>query len=255
MRIITWNVRSGNKKILKLITFALAQKPDILCLQEVPYKTLQYLQSLKDYHVSYTYDFQNKFYTDRNAYICTVSKIKPFRSKIIRYFHKFEKSLLNRLIYQILLHKLEQHDAIISTIKIRDTSYSIINARLSCAVGTEKRLEQFQQILDQIPARTIPIICGDLNIVDGRFGNWTTGWFRGFHLTDYKINERRTFELMLSKNNFNNIFFRKNTTVYKPIRLQFDHILIPKNLGVSHMEISKRSYGSDHKMLLVDIDV
>jgi len=255
MRIITWNVRWKNKRIPKLLAYALDQKPDIVCLQEVPYKSLHFLRSIKGYHLSFTYDFQNRFYTEKNAYICTLSKLKPFSTKKIQYFYKYGKSLMNKLLYQIILHNLEQHDAIALTLKRPEATYTIVNARLSCAVGTENRLEQFEYILSHIPKGTIPIICGDFNIVDGRIFNWMTGWFRGFRLVDYRINERKAFNLVVMKNYLINVFSRKNTTIYSPMRFQFDHILIPKYLQMTHKEISKKSYGSDHKMLLIDIKI
>lgn len=252
MRIITWNIYWANKKIRQLLEYALSHQPDIICLQEVPSHILPYLQSHSDYHLYSTVNFQNPN-RDKNSYICTLTRLPHAKAKEITYHDTYEPSLLNRIFYQTVHRHRELPNAILLHVFRNQKKYCIVNARLPCAVGIHTRLELFRMLLKKTH-NTSPIVCGDLNIIDGRIFNWISGWIRGFKRHDYRIHERKAFEMVVAKHKLVNIFYGMNTTIYRPARIQLDHILVPQHIRVLHKELSKRTFGSDHKMLLVDID-
>ena len=61
MKIVTWNVRYENKKKETGLKYVLSKDPDVICLQELPKKNLEWLkQNSSNYHLAYTKDMVNK---------------------------------------------------------------------------------------------------------------------------------------------------------------------------------------------------
>lgn len=254
MRIITWNIRKDNKKAQDAILFALSQNPDILCLQEVPQNILEYLRETPGYTVHASYDFISKN-PEKHGYTVTLTRLPVSDEREIPYDRNMNQSIMNRYLYEKLIHQVEQHNAILITIQTDKGLLHVVNTRLSCAVNTRSRLIEFQNMIERVPSDIPTIFCGDYNVVDSQLVNRVTGWVRGFKRPDYKLNERKEFEKLFNKHNLINIFRGRSTSLVNRPLLQFDHILIPKTVVVTHKELFKRRYGSDHKMLLVDIVV
>ncbi len=253
MRIITWNVRYDNKRTIEAVQSALEYKPDLLCLQEVPQQTLAWLRELQGYYVNASYDFTHLRNPNKNGYICTVTRVKPYDVSEVVYDKNTYSSLLSRVLYFMITHKIERHTALIIDINTPKGKLQIVNTRLSCAVGTSDRLLEFETMKQHIHYQEIPtIFCGDFNVVDSNWFNRITGWLRGFDSHDYKINERQAFESLYKDAHLVNVFHGQSTMFFRKPLLQLDHILTPKNAIVIHSEIAKDMYGSDHRMLLLD---
>lgn len=254
MRIITWNANSKNKKITKLIDYAFDKNPDVICFQELPYKTLQNITNNTNISTTFTQDFSNTD-VEHNGYICTLSKLKPTNVLTFEYFHKESRSVLNTLFYKKIMHNTEHHRALTTKLKLNGKNICITNVRLSTAIGIKERLLQLQTVLQNQSRDSINIICGDLNISDSKLFNATTGLVRGFTLQELFQDERKAVEKLCNQYNFVNIFNGNTTSMVPGMLLQFDHILIPMGVNVSHKAIEQNRFGSDHKMLLVDLDI
>jgi endonuclease/exonuclease/phosphatase family metal-dependent hydrolase len=166
------------------------------------------------------------------------------------YDAKKTSSILNSVVYNGFCRAQECHTALITTTRLPDgTHIRCVNARLSCAVGTTRRLQQFKTILKNTDQSIPTIYCGDFNIIDNRFFNLATGWARGFKKKDYLVDERRAFQKICDKHNITNIFKGNSTSIFKHPLLQLDHILIPPSLSVVKKFISRKRFGSDHRML------
>lgn len=253
MKIITWNVRRSNASVRLLIEHALSLSPDVICFQELPLSMLAHVKNT-GYDVSYTYDFISRK-NDKSGLICTLTKAKPVSRRVIEYSNVRSGSILNRLVYVGMTGSVEQHCAPIVVIKDdrTPTPIQIVNARLSCAVGTLERLAEFRTIVAHLDPKIPAILAGDFNIVDNWWFNLFTGWIRGFKLREYFLNERAEFERIVTANGYRNIFRKRSTTVTNRPILQFDHILIPGQATVVSHHVEKKRFGSDHRMLVADL--
>lgn len=252
MRVISWNIRKNNRRAKKAVDFALLQKPDVLCLQEVSLSILEYLREIPGYSHHASYDFISRN-PRKHGYTVTMTKFKTIDEMEIPYNQNPGKSLLNSVVYKKINRSIEQHNAIMITIKTEKKKLHIVNTRLSTAVNTRERLSEFYNLISRIPTDFPAIFCGDFNVSDSQIFNKLTGWFRGFKAPDYLINERNEFEILFKKYNLLNIFRGSSTSITNKPLLQFDHILIPPSFKVQNKQIFKKRYGSDHRMLFTEI--
>lgn len=254
MRIITWNVFLGNKrKIKRGIHYILSLKPDVVCLQEVSHTNMQWLSTIPGYIMNTCIESKHEYQPTKHMYICTLTKKKPMFVKHYRYDNALHNSILTRLYASVIRFK-EQHHVLVVRLTIKGKPVQVTNTRLSCAIGTFDRLQEFKTLVHKVKHRTIPTIyCGDFNVVDNKLFNRVTGWIRGFSHFDYLLDERSLFENFFEREHLVNIFRGKSTSfIHRPL-LQFDHILIPKQFPITNHVIIKKRYGSDHHILILEI--
>lgn len=254
MRIITWNVFVFNTKIKKLIDQALSYEPDILCFQELPDPYLPYLQAQKGYTVTHALDFTSPRprYT---GHIVILTKHPPVAQRIVEYSRVKGASLWERVFYRAIMRSTEKRLAPIVNISYGSHDIQITSARFSCAVGSKERLHEFSSLIKHLDRHKPAILCGDFNIIDDAVFKFITGWVRGFHLNEYFINERKAFEDIVKEYGYRNIFRNISTYITSIPRLQYDHILIPESWHVNYHTVEKKTVGSDHRMLLADIEL
>lgn len=251
MKIITWNVRIKNRRILSLIRHALSFAPDVLCLQEVPEFLLPELKKL-GYFLTYSYDFigKTKIHTGIN---CILTKQKPVSTQTVTYNTSLRPSIMTRVLYTTLRKITETHSAPIVHIRYGKKILQIASVRLSCAVGKSERIRSLTNLMAAMHTGHLPIICGDLNVLDPFLFNVLSGWLRGFTLRGYFSHERRDIERFFARMGLSNIFMGTATYITTIPRIQFDHILIPKNIYPTQSFIGKKLFGSDHRMLFAEI--
>jgi len=255
MRIVSWNVFFKNKKIKKGIRSILSLDPDVICLQEVPNNIMPWLSSLPGYTVSSCFDWKHKQKDTQHAYVCTLTKNKPVRVESHVYDNGFSNSLLTKA-YASILHNEEQHMVLVITLTVRGKRIQIANTRLSCAIGTHDRLQELQTLIKKTKRLSIPTIyCGDFNVIDNKLVNRLTGWMRGYKHLDYLLDERGAFEELYRKEKLINIFRGKSTTIVNRPIIQLDHILTPFIYPIISHELSRKRYGSDHKILFASIKI
>ncbi len=253
MRFITWNLRIGNKKAVYAADIALAKKPDVICFQEVSQSVLHHLRKVPGYSTHASYDFLSRD-PRKNGYTVTMLRYPVIDEMEIPYIDTACRSILDRIIYRMLGARIEQHNAIVITYDSPTGPSRVVNMRLSCAMSIRSRLSAFMELITHIPGGMPVIYCGDYNVVDSPLFTKLTGWLRGFTKFDYRINERQEFESLFSYLKCTNIFKGISTSVTKIPILQFDHILVPDTMRVVATEVSVRRYGSDHRMLVADIE-
>jgi len=254
MRIISWNVFVSNKKIKKGIHYILSLSPDVICLQEVPQRMMSYLRTRSGYSLSTCFDSKHHRTSKRHVYVCTLTRQKPISVTKHTYDNGFSNSFLTKA-YTSLLHIEEKHMVLVVTLTVRRKKIQIANTRLSCAIGTHDRLQEFTTLIQKTKRSTIPTIyCGDLNVADSKIFNRLTGWIRGFDHFDYLLDEREAFEKLYEKEGLTNIFRGTSTSITNRPLLQFDHILVPNFCTVEGNGLTRKRYGSDHKMLIADIN-
>jgi len=255
MRIISWNVFAGNKKIVRGIRFILSLHPDVICLQEVPQRIMPWIQTIPEYNVSSCFDSKHRHKSTKHIYVCTLTKKKPSRVTQHVYDNGFYNSLLTRL-YTSFLHVEEQHIVLVITLLVRGKRIQIANTRLSCAIGTHDRLGELTTLIQKTKRPVTPTIyCGDFNVVDNKIVNRLTGWMRGFTHLDYLLDERESFEKLYQQEKLINIFRGKSTSIVNHPLLQLDHILVPHSFPITGNALTRKRYGSDHRILIADIEV
>lgn len=253
MRIISWNVFVSNRKIKKGIRAILSLHPDVICLQEVPHHIMSWIAHIPGYVLSSCFDSKHR--RIKHIYVCTLTKKTPSNVRRYNYDNGFSDSLLTKA-YTAILHVKEQHDVLVVTLQVGKKKIQIANTRLSCAIGAHDRLQEFTTLIQKTKRATIPTIyCGDFNVVDSKIVNRLTGWMRGFSHVDYLLNERDAFEKLYEQEYLVNIFRGKSTSLVNRPLLQLDHILVPHSFPVTGHALTRKRYGSDHRMLVADIDV
>lgn len=252
MKIITWNVRAGNKKLPKLLTHVMRHQPDVVCLQEVPRHALALLRHIRSYTLTHVHDMKSDA-TRRDRFTCVLTKLPPQNVQRVYYGTHEKASLWSNIVYHVINQFRECHIALVVELPFNGTIVRIITARLSMAIGTHARIRQFETLVTNLDRHAVNIICGDLNIIDSRILNIASGWARGFTRADYFTNERRAFEQLCTQYGFDNIFHGISTWLFMLPRLQFDHILVPKGTPVHHKTVSPIRCGSDHRMVSADI--
>lgn len=239
---------------MKLVSYALSFAPDVLCLQEVPQARLHDIQKL-GYRVIASRDFVGKKKESKNSYTVILTKHRLISQKIATVHNKTNKSLMTRILYSFIRGITEKHNAPIISIRYKNHIVQIASTRLSCAISMKDRLASIISLANELDPTVPAIVCGDFNIVDPRLLNILSGWTRGFTLKGYLLNERKEFERIIASFGFTNIFKNQSTFLTKFPRFQFDHILIPQETQVVFQHIEKKRFGSDHRMLLVDINL
>lgn len=128
----------------------------------------------------------------------------------------------------------------------------VFNTHLEIAIGPTRRLNQFENLVKHFGFEN-NIICGDFNIFPHPIGSFFVGWAASFSLGDYKINERKKFEILFKKLGLNNLFAKKIT--YPKYKLQLDHILTSNNLLIIDKKIEKKTAFSDHYQLYCQVKI
>lgn len=256
MKVITWNVRGGNRRVHELIRQALRFAPDILCLQEVPEREMPYLRGMPSYYVHDAEDFRGKD-SSRNRYTVILTKKRPVRVQTIPYQSPHTRCLWDRLFYELILKASERRTAVAVEIVtgVHRKTVRFVSTRLPAAIGTGERLRLFSRIMQALDTTAITVFCGDLNVVDGWLLNRLSGWTRAFRFGDYLTNERQAFERLIARFGLVNIFRGVATWGFGLPFFQFDHILVPRGTNVRFARVNTRRFGSDHRMLLADIEI
>ncbi|HLD50989.1 hypothetical protein A3K34_02360 [candidate division WWE3 bacterium RIFOXYC1_FULL_40_10] len=252
MKIISWNVRTGNKRLHRALNDILNKEPDVVCFQEWPKRRLNLLTGLNSYALHLIPDVMSDNPL-KGSYICTLTKLPVVSSKTIEYATKAPASLLSKVCYEGFNKTKEVHKALVITLLYNNATFEVANFRLSCAVGPRTRQRYLDTILRTHGANK-RIYCGDFNTVDGLLMKaW--GWALGYKKADFLFNERGELEKKIQELNLTNPFNGMCTTFPKWSRkMQFDHILIPNELKLSEKKMLKKSMGSDHRVLVTKIE-
>lgn len=247
MKILDWNILFCNKKQDEAFEFIQNSEAEVVCLQEVPLHLLHRLEKETDYHICYAIDFGfNLPSKNHRYYMVILTKNKP---------RKLYSSKLSDMQTKSLVSKLSgwhtSREFCYVDIDSKGQKYRIFNLHLEAATNPIQRLVEFQNALKNMKKGCLNIVCGDFNIYGKWFLNFFIGWmydFRGYH---YLIDERKEFEIVFSKNQLFNTFYKKVT--YPLLRLQYDHILIPDNIKYREREVLKQNFGSDHLPIVLEI--
>jgi exonuclease III len=247
MKIFSWNTFDHNKNTLKGINYILNQNPDVICLQEIPYKLLSKLEKLSNYYLTKIVDFKGIDNPEKGTYLCILTKNKPISIKTISYYSKQINCLWSSIYYKKLLNQEEQHDAI--SIELPN-NIQITNAHLSAVANETNRTNMLKNLTSNLNPVKTQIICGDFNTSN----NIVTRKVRNL-VGEKEVNkcEKSPVQLLLQQLHLKNIFEGKFTSNAFAIKEQFDYILVSKDTNIKDYQVESNKFGSDHNIIWVKI--
>lgn len=260
MKIASWNLCFDNQFQFENLNILLSKHdPDIVCLQEVNQKMLDILGTSSDFsawNFTSCRDFE--------------------RHEKYRFSEDLEESIQNSVAFLVIMSKEKftqgneefthhlplkpsmatRHFRILQPRKfqfIDIKGFRIFNLHLEVSSGSARRKSEFNKVLSFFKKDGGGnIICGDLNIFSKFWINILIGWGFNFSIRDYFTNERRAFNRIFKKNALINVFSKKIT--FPKLRMQLDHILIPRGTNVKQVLLAKSPFDSDHKYIFVELD-
>lgn len=252
-KIVTWNVFCNNNKIEKGLDFIFESKPDVVALQELPYKILRLLsEKHPQYHIYYTFDFLSNE-MGKSSFLCLMTKHSLGKISIIQYSNDKAKSLLTG--YYNFIGNIECHIAGKLSLFLGSKKVNICNTHFSAAASPDEKRKYFESVIRRLDENAVNIVLGDFNVNNGMVFPLITGFLRGYSINELFEDEHEKFDVLVKKHGYENVFFGKNTMNFPLIHQQLDHILVPNNIKYSNPGISESGYGSDHKILTLDIEV
>lgn len=164
MRVATWNVYKGNRKIKSGLHHLFSNSPDIVCLQEVPYETLSLLRrEFPEYSLYYTFDFVNSR-LEGSIFICLLTKLPVVGGGEYVYSEKIYHSPLSDILYKKIETNKEQHMAVYLDVLYKGEKIRFQGVRLSCAVGPSIRRGFIRSLQKNFISSGQNVILGDLNV-------------------------------------------------------------------------------------------
>lgn len=257
MKIITWNTAFTNKKIIESLDYILQKKPNILCMQEITKEGLHYLKNFSKYNLYQTGDGKNIKDKSKNLHLVTMvdKKYPILNCKVVNYYDKKVDTWWSRLMAKTYGY-IDTHNAIIYDTKINNKEVRIINAHLIWAKGSIVRFVQINNLLSHCDKNKINIVCGDFNIINKWYIGLLVALPFSYSIKEIFVNEYKEFKKIFTKNNFVNVFEGENTWPWVGVKFQLDYILFnPKQLKLIRKKAPKQKVGSDHKMLILDVNV
>ena len=293
MRIVSWNIWDENPKSgAEIAEFIRAQDADVVCLQEVAAPLLETLipslcGAYPYYYVAkdaqciekdlrelgfFSRIFEGIVYrlSDAYAYYITkdaqpvkkysrslvfFSRLPVVRARAIRTRARREWLSLFAAWTRIEEHlEFQRVDVMTPRGEVR-----IMNAHLEIGAGACNRLRQFKYVLRRCKRRgriKRALIVGDFNIFGEGLYPRFVGWLGlGSGSKWLWLNERDEFEKICKKRGLKNIFKGQPTFFKGGAQFQLDHILVPKNIPVLSLKVSEEKCGSDHHLILSDVDM
>lgn len=244
LRVVTWNVYKDNKTIDELIAALPKLHADVYALQEVPREKvddiLEHFPYVVFSHEGWTYKKSGKV-----VEICNViaSRYELFDVET------FDISL--QTLFQSKKYSQFTSECLSATIRFGGEDYEIMNTHLRCVAPPWVRVRQFEALLKRSDIFKKNIICGDLNTFSWPLLNLLIGRRYGYSLKELFTNGRKIFEQIFIRHNLINP--HHGIATFKLFPVQYDYILVDREIDVVHVEKVKELYGSDHYALIADI--
>jgi len=242
MKFATWNLFAKNDQQTSAISFLIKEKVDFACLQELRSETIKYLENSDLYHLNYC---TSHCQSGRDISLAIVSKLKPINTKKIT-INNGPNTILSR-ICGLDYRKIS---FLCNDYQINGWNLRLFNVHLPFGSAPSQHLFLLEKILDELN-NDINIICGDFNSFGHFPWKFLLGLINGSRWTDYRKNEIQSIKKLLGR--FNLKLSSENSITYPLCRTHIDHIIIPDNWRSYQYKAYKKSYGSDHKLIILDI--
>ncbi|MBI3571943.1 endonuclease/exonuclease/phosphatase family protein [Candidatus Kaiserbacteria bacterium] len=250
MRILSFNVYKKNARLAELVSFLKEEGPDVICLQEFPVQELSRLGALTGYHrhlAEEQYTHKKKPHRSSDLRLVILSRFPIENAESVRHLAHAKVSLRNRVSHAevaVYFHFVDIVDRARGPMRI-------FNCHLECTTSPAQRITQFKEILRHRDLGRLNVVCGDLNTFNRPLIGPFVFWLFGYKLKQLWIHEHKVFQKIFSENNLRSAVGKHPTFTYLPFQL--DHILVPKEIRVTGPKVFKKSYGSDHYAIAVEL--
>jgi endonuclease/exonuclease/phosphatase family metal-dependent hydrolase len=253
MKIYSWNVRYDNRKMQEVEKYIESLDADIIALQEVPEKLLEWLKTLPYFCVSST-DWVNRY---GKFYLVILSKFPILTEKSLELsqdiYHNRDSRL--SLIFKKIMKwggSFSNRTILGAEIELPDgTKCVVFSVHLFLLSGSEVRYKEFELLEKELESEGLYIICGDFNILSSP------------HITLINVLLGGTIDQLLwwkEKRFFNKIFSRLGLCnplagkITHPISLsQLDYIILSSSFSLKRSKVLLQPHGSDHFPIMVEV--
>jgi exonuclease III len=255
MKIFSWNVFVHNPFVNLGLKYISQFNPDIVCLQEFPFKKLNLITNIfPTYNLRYTLDSKGRS-KQYDSLIVTLSKYPIISSKEIEYGGDTVPNFVTKYLYMLLEQIHEHNKAIAIKIIIEGSAYQIVNMRLSYAIPSAGRITQLKNVFEKTEPNKNNIYVGDFNIIDTKIFALIQKFVLGYFYKEIDPNyEKNEFNKLLEKYNLANVFQSQGTYMDLLPKSQPDRILFHSSMKVSQTKVHKNTFFSDHHMISVDLE-
>ncbi|MCI0566254.1 endonuclease/exonuclease/phosphatase family protein [bacterium] len=237
MRVLTWNVWARNERYRDVYSFIKRDGFDFICLQEV---TEPLLQMIED-------DGSWSIFTHEDTFGLTHKRKKKCRMAILARNEFFVEKAGD--IEAQGFHYIEARRG--------RERIKIINAHMENTLSPAARLKQLDSIMRRhVDGRTI--LCGDFNAFGRKWLKPVLMLFERIHsgssrADEYGMHEKRSLLELVRRYGFQDVSCGKIT--YPGFLMQLDFIIAPDSRVIKERSISRKTYGSDHSPIWVDIEL
>ena len=251
MKILSWNICSGNKnQYEKLGQLLKKYDPDIVCLQEVNLDCSSNILEFSKYYSIQAIDYYSLKKKEKAEHRLVLLSKLPILNKNSE--NKFSISDLTKISLWEKINKWqESFEFQYAQVLYKGKNIKIFNVHFEVGAGPYIRIKQFLKTTEKFNNSGDNFICGDFNIYGKWYKNILIGWAMGFSFKEMFIDERRRFQKLFKVHNLKNPFYRKIT--YPLFALQLDHILVPQSWEVKKIELIKNRHGSDHRPIMLEV--
>ncbi len=247
LKLLNWNVWVFNDETEKVLQFLAEQNADVICLQEVSLHLLEKLA--RETACPFLFKARDTYHKkngDRNpSFLVIMARQRVIDAKAVLF-----KRQKKRIFFARLLGIEEGIEFQYADILCGEERLRFFNVHLECVAGPKRRVAQFDEVT-RVFQKGINIVCGDLNILSVWyafflrfiFGSWDELWER----------EHDFFARVFGKHKLWNIF--EGAVTHDFTGNQLDYVLVPRETSVVSKMISPDSIGSDHRPMLVELEI
>jgi endonuclease/exonuclease/phosphatase family metal-dependent hydrolase len=256
MKIYSWNMYCYNRKLDRAFSYIQNLDFDVLCLQEVKEEFLERLKTLPYPLVSGVDIIKIPSRRRKQVlYTVIVSKYPILNSQRLS-FPESPRPLRMRLFLLAMkpfgwVHAMDRGSIFADIDAGREGRFRIFSLHLNLA-GPSYRARELSIVEKYVPEGHSAILAGDFNIVEHWFFKFVS-WLLGSPISEAvpSFDERSFVEAFFESLGFQNPL--RGTVTHPFSRSQLDHILVPQRCAVTDFGVVKKSYGSDHRPVYIQV--
>ena len=244
MKLVSWNVFSGNEDPDTVRAFLKSCDADVVALQEATATHLSILEDLGGYRLFVAEDFIE----DGVLYhLAIASRLPADDHRVLA--HNPERAV-SPSIQGRRMKWIEGLESQSVALTVGDAPVRLVNLHLPCGVAPARRLADLDAAAAHLDGADRAVLCGDFNMFARPLLNLLGGWLFGVGLGEIGADERRRLDRFAAGHGLDRLFDRAVT--FPRYRLHLDHILL-RGLTARRARVETATYGSDHYPLIAEL--
>lgn len=244
MKVVTWNVYKENKTLEQAVEKVQDIDADIVCLQEVPIDKIDLFTQHYPHHASAMETWTERKTGDKTKILNLILSKYELRDVAV-------EDISLGTIYSTTRYSQFSSEFISAVFTNQGVDYQICNAHLRCVAPPSVRIRQLEQIIELLDDEKEQIICGDLNTFSWPLINLLVWKRYKYTVKELMTNGRKLFKKIFAQYGLQNPHIGAWTWKYFPV--QYDYILVDKDVTVTAAYKDRKLAGSDHFMLIAEL--